>query len=152
LIQAPIQQPIHPDLMTSGLPEAGDFVQMAAQGYAVVISVRHPEDETQLSGDEDALVAEAGMAYVHIPMRSRHLTLEGYEMLRDVLRTFHGRKVWLHCTHNRRISTLMFVYNIIERSLLTSEALSILNTIWEPDEDRQAFIDEALEKYAGQYL
>jgi uncharacterized protein (TIGR01244 family) len=152
MIHAPAQQSIHPDLMTSGLPALEDFAVMAEQGYEVVISVRHPEDETQLAEDEDALVAEAGMVYVHLPVRSRGLHLPHYEMLRDVLRIFHRRKVWLHCTHNKRISTLMYVYNIIERSLSISEAHAILHAVWEPDEDRQAFIDEALEKYAYQYL
>jgi uncharacterized protein (TIGR01244 family) len=151
MFHAPVVVPIHERLTTSGLPAAEDFARMAQQGYEVVISVRHHEDETQLEG-EDAWVAQAGMVYVHIPMRSRALTLEGYEKVRDVLRTWHDRKIWLHCTHNRRVSTLMYVFNIIERSLSVAKAQSLLHAVWEPDEDRQAFIDEALEKYAGQYL
>ena len=152
MIQAPAQQPIHSTLMTSGLPAVEDFALMAEQGYEVVISVRHPEDETQLAGEEDALVAEAGMAYVHLPVRSRGLHLAHYEILRDVLRALHGRKVWLHCTQNHRVSTLMYVYNIIERSLSIPEAQALLHAVWEPDADRQAFVDLALEKYAYQYL
>jgi protein tyrosine phosphatase (PTP) superfamily phosphohydrolase (DUF442 family) len=101
---------------------------------------------------EDEWVTQAGMVYLHIPMRSRSLTLEGYEMLSDALRKWHDRKIWLHSTHNRRVSTLMYVFNIIERTLSVSEAQALLHTVWEPDADRQAFIDEALEKYAGQYL
>jgi uncharacterized protein (TIGR01244 family) len=151
MYHAPTINPIHENLTTSGLPAPEDFARMAQEGYEVVISVRHPEDETQMEG-EDEWVTQAGMAYVHIPMRSRALTLEGYEMLRDALRMWHDRKIWLHCTHNRRVSTLMYLFNIIERSLPISEARALLHAVWEPDADRQAFIDEALEKYAYQYL
>jgi protein tyrosine phosphatase (PTP) superfamily phosphohydrolase (DUF442 family) len=138
--------------MTSGLPKPQDFALMARQGYEMVVSLCHPKDVTRLEEDEDALVSEAGMAYVHLPIRFEELELSDYEILRDLLRTFHGRKVWLHCTHNKRVSTLVYIYNIIERSLPVAEAGAFLHAVWEPDELRKVFIDEALEKYAYQYL
>ncbi len=152
MIHAPYRQLIHPGLMTSGLPEPDDFAQMAQQGYGVVISLCHPEDTTRLEGDEDALVNGAGMLYIHQPIAFDALRLEDYETLRDLLRTFHDRKVWLHCTHNKRVSTLIHIFNIIDRTLSVPEARALLEAVWEPDAARQAFIDEALEKYAYQYL
>ena len=151
MYRAPTIVPIHENLTTSGLPESEDFARMAQEGYAIVIAVRHPEDEMQLPNEAE-LVAEAGMSYLCIPMRSQALSLEGYEMLRDALRTWYDRKIWLHCTQNRRVATLMYVFNIIERSLPIAEAKQLLHAVWEPDAPRQAFIDEALEKYAWQYL
>jgi protein tyrosine phosphatase (PTP) superfamily phosphohydrolase (DUF442 family) len=151
MYHAPTIVPIHENLTTSGLPAPEDFAHMAQEGYEIVIAVRHPDDAMQLAGEEE-LVAQAGMAFFYIPMRSQALTPEGYEMLRDALRTWHDRKIWLHCTKNRRIATLMYVFNIIERSLPVSEAKQLLHAVWEPDAPRQAFIDEALEKYAYQYL
>ena len=152
MIQAPFRIPIHPDLMTSGLPEPDDFAQMAQQGYAMVVSLCHPGDTTRLEGDEDALVSAAGMMYVHFPVDFDALKLEDYETLRDLLRTFHGRKTWLHCTHNKRVSTLIYLFNIIECSLPVPEAQALMHAVWEPDASRQALIDEAIEKYAYQYL
>ncbi len=152
MIKAPFRVPIHADLMTSGLPASQDFAVMAQQGYEVVVSLCHPKDATRFEEDEDALVGEAGIAYIHLPICFEELELSDYEMLRDILRALHGRKVWLHCTHNKRVSILMYIYNIIERSLSVPEAKMLLHAVWEPDNDRQAFIDEALEKYAYQYL
>jgi protein tyrosine phosphatase (PTP) superfamily phosphohydrolase (DUF442 family) len=151
MYRAPAIVPIHDKLTTSGLPAPEDFALMAQEGYEMVISIRHPDDGMQLEGEGD-LVARAGMAYVYVPMRSTELTLAGYEMMRDALRTWSDRKIWLHCTQNRRVSALMYVFNIIERSLSVDEARQLLHAVWEPDAPRQAFIDEALEKYAYQYL
>ncbi len=150
-MQAPYQQPIHPNLMTSALPEEEDFAEMAAQGYEVVISLCQDIDAKTLE-DEDTLVSRAGMRYIHLPVTFAEPTIDDYELLRDILRSVQNRKVWLHCARNWRVSAFMVIYHIIEMSMSHSEAEEIAHRIWKPNEIWQARIDEAIEKYAYQYL
>ena len=151
MMQASHQQSIHPNLMTSALPSSEDFSRMAAQGYEIVISLCQDIDSETLE-DEDGLVSGAGMRYIHLPVTFAAPTLEDYELLRDILRSVQDRKVWLHCARNWRVSALMTIYHIVEMSMPHSEAEEIAHRAWQPDETWQALIDEAIEKYAYQYL
>jgi len=151
MIQASAHCPIHANLMTSALPAVEDFMRMAEQGYEIVISLCQRVD-SEILEDEDALVSAAGMKYIHLPVDFYAPTLEDYEVLRDILRSLQERKVWLHCTRNWRVSAWMYIYHIVERSMPYAEAEEILHRIWKPDEIWQALLDEAIEKYAYQYL
>lgn len=151
MIQAADQQAIHPRLMTSALPAESDFAQMASEGYEVVISLAQRRDSTVID-NEDALVCKAGMRYIHLPIAWETPRLEDYALLSDLLRMLHDRKVWLHCTRNFRVSSLMYLYHIIELTMPPAEAEAILHRTWTPNDTWQALINETLEKYVGQYL
>ncbi|HFC04016.1 MAG TPA: hypothetical protein ENJ74_04010 [Nitratifractor salsuginis] len=150
-IQAPAQQLVHQHLMSSALPEAEDFAQMAALGFEAVISLGRPEDSRYLR-DEDILVTAAGMRYLHLPVDFSAPAFGDYELLRDLLNALYPRKIWLHCAENKRVSALIFLYNVIDRSMPIAEAKARLHLVWHPDEIWQAFLDEALEKYVYQYI
>ena len=151
MIKAAAQQSIHPNLMTSALPSEEDFSLMAAQGYEIIISLCQDIDSETLE-DEDSLVSRAGMRYIHLPVTFVAPTLEDYELLRDILRSVPDRKVWLHCARNWRVSAFMTIYHIVEMSMPHREAEEIAHRAWQPDETWQALINEAIEKYAYQYL
>lgn len=151
MIQAASQQAIHPGLMTSALPAEEDFGQMASMGYEIVISLAQRRDSVILE-NEDALVCEAGMRYVHLPIEWEAPRSEDYALLADLLRTFHDRKVWLHCTKNYRVSSMMYLFNILELSRAADEDAEMLYRIWTPNDTWQALIDETREMYVGQYL
>jgi protein tyrosine phosphatase (PTP) superfamily phosphohydrolase (DUF442 family) len=142
---------VHERLMTSALPAEGDFARMAAMGFESVINIGRPEDPVTLP-EEDMLVTVAGMSYFHLPVPFDMPTFGDYETLRDLLNTLYPRKVWLHCARNHRVSALIFLYNVIDRSMPVAEARNRLHLLWEPDGVWQPFIDEALEKYVYQFI
>ena len=150
-ISAPSQQLIHDCLMTSALPSEEDFARIAEQGFEAVVNLGSPEDSLTLE-NEDALVTAAGMRYLHFPIAFDNPTFADYELLRDLLNALYPRKVWLHCAKNYRVSAMIFLYNVIERSVPIPEARARMHRIWRPDELWQAFLDEALEKYVYQYI
>ncbi len=150
-MQAPQQQPIHTNLMSSALPSEDDFQSMADEGYEIVISMCLPVDSVTLD-DEDALVTDAGMKYMHLGMDYYAPTLEDYELLRDILNVLVEKKVWIHCTKNYRVSAFMYLYNVLERGADIQMARMMMHTIWKPTEAWENMIEEALEKYAYQYL
>jgi len=150
-ISAPSQQLVHDRLMTSALPEEGDFAVMAAMGFEAVVNLGRPEDSVYLP-EEDTLVTVAGMRYLHLPVAFNNPTFPDYEFLRDLLNALYPRKVWLHCAKNHRVAAMIFLYNVIDRSLPIPEARARMHLVWQPDEVWQAFLDEALEKYVYQYI
>jgi protein tyrosine phosphatase (PTP) superfamily phosphohydrolase (DUF442 family) len=150
-ISAPSQQLVHDRLMTSALPEEGDFSVMAAMGFEAVVNLGRPEDSVYLP-EEDTLVTVAGMRYLHLPVAFNNPAFPDYELLRDLLNALYPRKVWLHCAKNYRVSAMIFLYNVIDRSVPIPEARARMHLIWQPDEVWQAFLDEALEKYVYQYI
>jgi len=137
--------------MTSALPAEEDFSVMAEQGYDMVISMCQPIDSVTLE-DEDGLVSAAGMRYIHLPVTYAEPKLDEYELLRDLLRTLQEHKVWLHCARNYRVSAFMYIFHVVEMTKAPEEARAILHRVWEPNATWQALIDEAIEKYAYQYL
>jgi protein tyrosine phosphatase (PTP) superfamily phosphohydrolase (DUF442 family) len=142
---------IHDALSTSGLPEKGDFAVMGENGYEFVISICTLRDEEILE-NEDRLVEEAGMKYIHFPVDRERPSMRDYELLRDQLNMLMDRKVWLHCTRNRRVSALIYLYNVLERGMDSSAARFRLETIWKPGEEWERMIAQTLEKYVYQYL
>jgi len=151
MIKANSQQIIHANLMSSALPAESDFAYMSELGYEVVVSLAQSVDSITLD-NEDRLVSSVGMKYIHIPVDYYKPTLNDYEMLRDLLRALSRRKVWLHCTKNYRVSAFAYIYRVIDMSVSSKEAESMLHAIWKPNEVWQKLIDEAIEKYAYQYI
>jgi len=149
-MQAKSQQPIHENLMTSALPSEDDFGAISAAGYETIISLCEPTDSITLD-NEDALVTDAGMRYIHLPVDFDTPTVEDYELLRDLLNLFVGQKVWLHCTKNYRVSAIMYLYNTIDRGVAPEMAKMSMHTIWQPTQPWQNMITEALDKYVHQY-
>ncbi|HIP61682.1 MAG TPA: hypothetical protein EYG98_03920 [Sulfurovum sp.] len=145
------QQPIHKNLMTSALPQESDFSLMADDGYEIVISMCQSEDSLTLD-NEDAMVTNAGMKYLHLPVDYYEPTMMDYTLLRDILNTIADKKVWLHCTKNYRVSAFMYLYNILERGADRQMAKMSMNSIWKPTDAWENMIEETLEKYAYQYL
>ncbi len=147
----PSLQWIHDRLVTSGLPGEGDFTLMAGSGVDTVINLGGPEDTLSLP-EEDRLATAAGLRYLHLPVTFDRPTFADYELLRDLLNALYPRKVWIHCAKNYRVSALIFLYNVIDRSVPIPEARARMHEIWQPDEVWQSFLDEALEKYIYQYI
>ncbi|WP_456393136.1 protein tyrosine phosphatase family protein [Nitratifractor sp.] len=124
---------------------------MAGSGVDTVINLGGAEDTLSLP-DEDRLATAAGLRYLHLPVTFDRPTFADYELLRDLLNALYPRKVWLHCAENYRVSALIFLYNVIDRSVPIPEARGRMHEIWQPDEVWQSFLDEALEKYIYQYI
>ena len=143
--------PIHDALTTSAMPDDALFARMAQEGYQVVVSLAEPID-TRYRLDEDAIVTELGMYYVHLPVDFTDPQVADYELLRDILNAFFPRKVWLHCAQNKRASGMMYLYNVLERGMEPRTARVLMEKIWKPDAAWKALFAAVMEKYADQYL
>lgn len=94
-----------PEVFTAGQPGAEDWRGIAAKGVTTVINLRLPEE---LEGrDERSEVANAGMAYVEVPVAgAKGLSMEKAQELRAAILASDG-PVLVHCAAGNRAGALL---------------------------------------------
>lgn len=138
-----------PDLVTAGQPLEEELRAVAEAGFEVVINLALLDAEYSLS-DEAGLVRSLGMAFFHIPVVWESPTLENLQQFFALMRQVQGRKVFLHCAANMRVSVFLALYRILQLGWPDADAMAQVTDIWEPDAIWKAFIQKALSP-AGAY-
>jgi len=128
---------------TAGQPTAEQFGDIEAAGYKVVVNLAMPDSPNALP-NESKLVAEQGMAYVHIPVVWECPTAKDLEQFFAVMDEHRDRKVLVHCVVNKRVSSFIFLYRVIRQGVPPEDARGALLSIWEPNAVWQSFMDESL--------
>ena len=130
-------------LATAGQPTADQFPRIREAGYEVVVNLALTTSDNALA-NEGCLVAGLGMAYVHIPVDFARPTAADFEAFAGVLDAFRGRRIFVHCAMNMRVSAFVFIYRVLRGEATRVEALRDLKAIWEPDETWSRFIEDRL--------
>ena len=86
-----------------------------------------------------------GMSYFHIPVNFKGPTSQDFRAFSGVMHAFEGRRVFVHCAANMRVSAFVYLYRVMFKDVSASEARHELNAIWEPDEVWSKFIEQQLE-------
>jgi hypothetical protein len=61
-----------------------------------------------------------------------------------VMDVLDGRKVWVHCAKNMRVSAFLYLYRRLRCGEPDSAARHPLDEVWVPEGAWRAFIDRAL--------
>jgi protein tyrosine phosphatase (PTP) superfamily phosphohydrolase (DUF442 family) len=138
--------PYSPDLATAGQPTAVQLAAIRQVGFEVVINLATPASTNALP-DEAGTVAALGMAYVPIPVIWERPALDDLAAFFDALEQHAGRKVFVHCALNWRVSTFMYLYRTIRHGVPHDTAVWELLSIWEPDDTWARFIADAFDHY-----
>ena len=110
------------DLLTAGQPAPDAWATLPAQGVTTVINLR-PDAELQ-GRDEAAEVADAGLAYHHIPVAGADdLTADNAARLWRLLESAEGR-VLVHCASGNRAGALLAIGATNEGGMAPEEALA----------------------------
>jgi protein tyrosine phosphatase (PTP) superfamily phosphohydrolase (DUF442 family) len=133
-------------LGTGGQPTADQFVAVRDAGYEVVINLAMPDSDLALSGEAD-LVIELGMRYEPIPVVWARPTLDDLKAFFATMAREQGKKVFVHCIKNYRVSAFVFLYRLIRLGVPLRTARAAMLDVWQPNRVWQQFIDEALVKY-----
>lgn len=128
---------------TAGQPAAEHFPLIAASGYSTVINLA-PASSPQALPDEPKLVEQLGMDYVHIPVDFAAPTDEDLRRFFAAMDARAGKKVFVHCIANMRVSAFMFLYRVLRLGERVSEAEMALHRLWVPDGAWAAFIERSL--------
>jgi protein tyrosine phosphatase (PTP) superfamily phosphohydrolase (DUF442 family) len=138
-------------LWTSGQLSKRDIRSLPSLGVEVVINLALPTSTNALAGEAE-LVTGQRMVYVHIPVEWENPQPKQFIQFVGVLNAFSGRKIWVHCAKNMRVSAFIYLY----RKLVLAEAEELasmpMRRVWSPNETWQAFISQVCAAHANQSL
>jgi len=116
-------------ITTSGKLVSGDVARLAALGVRHVINLAL-DDHPEALANEEALLAERGIEYSHIPVPFDAPKLEHFEAMREVLA--HGaRPAHVHCIMNYRVTAFFYLLDLAE-GLPEPMAHARMREIWDP--------------------
>jgi protein tyrosine phosphatase (PTP) superfamily phosphohydrolase (DUF442 family) len=117
---------------TSAQPTRAQFVELKANGYALVINLATPASAGAIA-DEGSLIAKQGISYVNVPVDFRAPSLQDFDLFSTILRQTGSRRVLVHCQVNKRASAFTFLHRVVHDGIAPDEAWKNVVTIWEPD-------------------
>ena len=117
---------------------------MASAGYVAVINLALHDDPRYSLPDEASDVRGAHMDYIHIPVQFGNPTEGDLESYMDVMDAYRGRKVWVHCAANMRVTAFLGLYRVLRQGWEQARAFEVMRSVWEPNDVWRAFIGGAL--------
>ena len=128
-----------PNLATSGQPTEKQLRAISQAGYAAVVNLAMPDHGDSID-HEGRLVTELGMGYFHIPVPFDNPTSEHVRLFCKIMEALKGKRVWVHCIMNYRVSAFMFHYLHKVEGLAQSESKSPLLKHWKPGRQWRAIM------------
>ncbi len=126
-------------LASSGQPEERQFKEIAQAGYEVVINLAMPNSDNAIP-EEGHIVAARKMIYVHLPVPFEAPTVEHLKSFFALLKAFEGKKCWVHCVVNYRVSAFLYQYYRLVRKVRVEEAKKVIIEEWKPDKKWREFM------------
>lgn len=126
-------------LGTGGQPTEGQFSEVAAAGYEVVVNLGLLDPRYCLP-DEAGLVVDLDMEYRHIPVKFDDPRLSDFERFTETMSSLSTRKVFVHCAANLRVSTFIALHQQLRRGWSSEKADLHLKTFWEPNQTWTKFV------------
>lgn len=130
-------------IATSGQPDEEQLMEIGRARYEAVINLALTGTDYALE-DEAGLVRSLGMKYIHIPVIWENPTPEDLDAFMDTMDSLQGKKVYVHCVANMRVSAFMALYRILRLGWDLERAMQDVHKIWEPNERWAAFIQQVL--------
>lgn len=131
---------ISDQLASSGQPEENQFKLIKNEGYDVVINLAMPNSENVIP-EEGNIVTAYGMSYVNIPVPWEAPTKHHLEQFFGVMRAFEGKKIWVHCVKNFRVSAFLYQYYRLVLEKPEEQSKAVIFEGWEPIEIWQDFME-----------
>src|SRR5262245_43365095 len=132
-------------LGTAGQPTEAQFQMVREAGFETVINLALPTSDNALP-NEGSVVTAHGMAYVHIPVNFQAPTPQDFQAFWRVMDAFDGRRVFVHCAANKRVSAFVFLYRVLSQRVAFADAERDLHAVWQPDEVWSRFIQQQLDR------
>ena len=129
-----------PDIATSGQPREDQLAEIAAAGYEVVINLALHDDPRYSLKDEASSVQAVGVEYVHIPVQFGAPTSRDLAAFFDTMDRLRGRRVWVHCAANMRVTAFLGLYWHLREGWPEMRAFSLMRDVWQPNDVWSSFI------------
>lgn len=129
----PCWQRIDDRLTTSGRLSPADPARLRDLGVAQVINLALADSPGALDGEAER-VAQAGLAYHHIPVPFDAPGEAHFTRFRQVMAEAGEAPVHVHCIVNWRVSAFVYRWNREVRGMSEDEARELLRVQWDPAE------------------
>ena len=123
-------QRLSPGITTSGRIEDKDVARLAALGTRQVINLALDDHPDALAGEGEKL-ADAGIAYTHIPVPFDAPEERHYRAFVSALEAGDS-PVHVHCIANWRVSAFFYRYHR-ERGMDEAQARALMERQWAPE-------------------
>lgn len=130
---------------SSGQPSKKQLEALQREGFERIVYIAYSDHDNSLR-NEDRLVKDLGMEYVHIPVEWRKPTRSDFYLFAGALQREPDKKTLLHCQVNFRASAFSFLYRVIFLDVPVAQAKSDMNSVWTPNETWRSLIFEVLEE------
>jgi len=120
-------------ISTSGQPSKEDFRKIKEDGFELVIDLAPVDYDRYSIQDQPALLRNLNLPYIHIPVDFKSPSTEDYEHFSTALKNNYGKKIWIHCAANYRVTVFFSIW--AEKNLNWSEEKSneLIDSIWKSD-------------------
>ena len=131
---------------TSGQPVGEQFADISAAGYEIVLNLSLSDSPNAIE-NENNIISELNMTYVHIPVDFKSPRREDLESFFKHMEKHKNKRIFVHCVMNWRVSAFMFLYQTIKCDMPVADALQHMNAVWQPEPVWQEFIENTLNSY-----
>lgn len=126
-------------ISTAGQPTVEQFKIIQENDFDIVINLAL-SNSTNAIENEDKVVSELGMTYIHIPVDFENPKLSDVKQFLNILQALGSNKVFIHCAMNYRVSAFMYIYHkYILKTPFDNIDLSMFEQ-WGPNEIWQSII------------
>ncbi len=130
---------------SSGQPTKEQLELLKENGFERIVYIAF-SNSGKAFVDEDVVVKELGMDYVHIPVIWDQPTAADFYAFAGSMQRDADRKTLLHCQVNYRASAFSFLYRVLYEDVPVAEAKADMNSVWQPNETWRNLIFEILEE------
>ena len=127
---------------TSGQPGKQQLRLLARTGYELVINLA---PNSLLEGaviDEAEILNAEEVEYIHIPVDFNNPSSKDFEKFVSNIERHQGKKIWVHCAANMRVSAFVYKYRRDVLKLPHNEIVGDMKAIWTPNKTWRVFLEE----------
>ena len=133
---------LNEQLITGGQPSQDSFKKLSKKGVVVVINLL-PSHQNPID-NEEFLVAENNMDYIHIPVDWDNPKETDFNSFVMAMKKHQGEKIFVHCAMNMRVSAFIYLYRVLHDNFHKEKAKESMEKIWNPSGTWKKFIEKIL--------
>ncbi|MFW1754073.1 hypothetical protein GFH30_06895 [Acinetobacter wanghuae] len=124
---------IHEHLFSSAQPTKAELKLIKEYGISTIINVAVSDTEQYLE-HEDKICLDLGLNYIQLPISWETPSDDQCLLVLDMIdHLVEQQSVWVHCSQNFHVSSLMYLYRQYYMDMDMPTAQELLHQIWEPN-------------------
>jgi protein tyrosine phosphatase (PTP) superfamily phosphohydrolase (DUF442 family) len=132
-------------LSSSGQPNADQLEYLRDAGFERVVFLAFSDHEGSIP-NEDRIVKDLGMHYVHIPVDWDAPSKSDFYAFAGAMQREPDKKTLVHCQVNFRASAFSFLYRVLFEGVPMGQAKDDMDAVWVPNDTWRSLIFDTLEE------